>query len=83
VSGAIPGSRAAEAGGSRDGDRIQSRTPMWVVVQHFEQSMDMKIERGVEILSISYWPRARYKVECWENSIAPNFRSFMVTINYF
>jgi predicted metalloprotease with PDZ domain len=65
ISNTVPMSRAAAAG-VRDGDRVIAMSGESQLLSKFDSRMDLKVQRGNEKIDISYWPRSRNKVSCWE-----------------
>ena len=65
IDGIIPDSRAAEVG-LRDGDLIVRNDYIGNSADHYERNMTLVIRRDGKEANISYWPRKRDKVECWQ-----------------
>jgi hypothetical protein len=61
----VQGSRAAEAG-IQVGDAILLQTPTYKLLENFEMKADVMLKRGQEVIDLSYWPRSKTTVPCWE-----------------
>jgi predicted metalloprotease with PDZ domain len=61
----VQGSRAAEAG-IRVGDEILLQTPIYKLLENFQMNMEVKVKRGEEVIGLTYWPRSKRTVPCWE-----------------
>ena len=65
VSSIVSESRAAAAD-VRVGDEILTQTDPGKLLVDYRLKMDMKVKRGEEVMDVSFWPRSRGKVSCWE-----------------